>query len=53
MRTIQRKNTQVKCNFCFNWINLNTEVKLNMNICDICLDNGCTSNNLRAISSQG
>lgn len=53
MRAIQIKNTQVKCNFCFEWMNLNTEVKLNINICDICFNSGCASHNLRAISSQG
>lgn len=53
MRGVQRKNIQIKCNFCMEWMSLNTDIKLNINICNSCLETGCTSNNLRAISSEG
>ena len=45
--------SQVKCNFCMEWMSLNTDVRFNINVCDHCLTQGCEDNNLRAISSQG
>jgi hypothetical protein len=42
IRSIQRRNVQVKCNFCMEWMNLNTDVKFNINVCDGCLDQGAS-----------
>ena len=53
IRSIQRRNIQVKCNFCMEWMNVNTDVKFDINVCDACLDQGISLNNLFAISSQG
>jgi hypothetical protein len=53
IRSIQRRNVQVKCNFCMEWMNLNTDVKFKINVCDGCLNQGASYNSLLAVSSQG
>ena len=49
----QLRTSQVKCNFCLEWITLSLDFKSNINVCDECLQKGCQNNTLKAVASSG